>query len=218
MVEMQETANILHSATSRSLVILDEIGRGTATFDGLSLAWAVAEHLASNPRVRPKTIFATHYHELTDLADALPSVANFHVVVREWKDDIVFLRKVVPGRSDRSYGIQVARLAGLPPVVVARAREILNGLERDELSRGGRPSLSGDGIDRQKQLGLFQAPLAVDDPVHRRLREIDVDRLTPMQALTLLAELKREIDESSTSGEASASPSPSSSRLCWRSW
>ena len=143
MVEMQETANILHSATSRSLVILDEIGRGTATFDGLSLAWAVAEHLASNPRARPKTIFATHYHELTDLADALPSVANFHVVVREWKDDLVFLRKVVPGRSDRSYGIQVARLAGLPPAVVARAREILNGLERDELSRGGRPSLNG---------------------------------------------------------------------------
>ena len=129
MVEMQETANILHSATSRSLVILDEIGRGTATFDGLSLAWAVAEHLASNPRARPKTIFATHYHELTDLADALPSVVNFHVVVREWKDDIVFLRKVVAGRSDRSYGIQVARLAGLPPPVVARAREILNGLE-----------------------------------------------------------------------------------------
>ena len=194
MVEMQETANILHAATSRSLVILDEIGRGTATFDGLSLAWAVAEHLASNPRARPKTIFATHYHELTDLADALPSVANFHVVVREWKDDIVFLRKVVPGRSDRSYGIQVARLAGLPPAVVARAREILNGLERDELTRGGRPSLSGDG-SVQRQLGLFQAPEAVDDPVHRRLREVDVDHLTPMQALALIAELKRGIDE-----------------------
>ena len=115
-------------------------GRGTSTFDGLSLAWAVAEHLASGARARPKTIFATPYHELTDLADALPSVANFHVVVREWKDDIVFLRKVVPGRSDRSYGIQVARLAGLPATVVNRAREILNGLERDELSRGGRPS------------------------------------------------------------------------------
>jgi DNA mismatch repair protein MutS len=172
-------------------VILDEIGRGTATFDGLSLAWAVAEYLASNPRARPKTIFATHYHELTDLADALPSVANFHVVVREWKDDIVFLRKVVPGRSDRSYGIQVARLAGLPPVVVGRAREILNGLERDELSRGGRPSLSGAARD-QPQLGLFQAPAAGDDAVHRRLREIDVNELTPLQALTVLAELKKE--------------------------
>ena len=193
MVEMQETANILHCATSRSLVILDEIGRGTATFDGLSLAWAVAEYLASNPKARPKTIFATHYHELTDLADALPSVANFHVVVREWKEDIVFLRKVVPGRSDRSYGIQVARLAGIPATVVGRAREILNGLERDELSRGGRPSLSGEAA-RNQQLGLFQAPPAGEDPVHKRLREIDVNQLTPMQALSLLAELKHEAD------------------------
>jgi DNA mismatch repair protein MutS len=193
MVEMQETANILHSATSRSLVILDEIGRGTATFDGLSLAWAVAEHLASNGRARPKTIFATHYHELTDLADALPSVANFHVVVREWNDDIVFLRKVVAGRSDRSYGIQVARLAGLPSSVVVRAREILNGLERDELSRGGRPSLSGAG-ERRQQLGLFQAPAAEDDPLRVRLRAVDIDNLTPLQALALLAELKREAE------------------------
>ena len=193
MVEMQETANILHCATSRSLVILDEIGRGTATFDGLSIAWAVAEYLAANPRARPKTIFATHYHELTDLADALPGVANFHVVVREWKDDIVFLRKVLAGRSDRSYGIQVGRLAGLPATVVSRAREILNGLERDELSRGGRPSLSGEAADRQ-QLGLFQAPAPGEDPLHRKLREVDVNQLTPLAALTLLAELKREFD------------------------
>jgi DNA mismatch repair protein MutS len=192
MVEMQETANILHTATSRSLVILDEIGRGTATFDGLSLAWAVAEHLASNPRSRPKTIFATHYHELTDLADALPSVANYHVVVREWKDDLVLLRKVVPGRADRSYGIQVARLAGMPPPVVARAREILGGLERDELSRGGRPSLSGIPADPRQQLGLFQSASPEDDPLRRKLREIDVNQLTPLQALTLLAKLKEE--------------------------
>ena len=191
MVEMQETANILHSATARSLVILDEIGRGTATFDGLSLAWAVAEYLASNPRARPKTIFATHYHELTDLADALESVANFHVVVREWHEEIVFLRKVTPGRSDRSYGIQVARLAGLPPAVVARAREILNGLERDELTRGGRPSLSAEGV-RDRQLGLFQAPIVEENPVINRLRSLDVNHLTPMQALALLAELKQE--------------------------
>src|SRR3954469_23263958 len=195
MVEMQETANILHCASSRSLVILDEIGRGTATFDGLSLAWAVAEHLASNPRARPKTIFATHYHELTDLADAIPGVANFHVVVREWNDDLVLLRKVVPGRADRSYGIQVARLAGLPPAVVARAREILGGLERDELSRGGRPSLSGAPSTSQQQLGLFVAPSAAHDPLRLRLRAIDVDNLTPMQALTLLAELKHESGE-----------------------
>jgi len=194
MVEMQETANILHSATSRSLVILDEIGRGTSTFDGLSLAWAVAEQLASSTRARPKTIFATHYHELTDLADALPGVVNFHVVVREWKDDIVFLRKVVPGRSDRSYGIHVARLAGLPPTVVARARELLNGLERDELSRGGRPSMSGAGGATQEQMGLFQLP-AEDDAVRRRLRGLNINDITPMQALTLLAELKDEVGE-----------------------
>jgi DNA mismatch repair protein MutS len=191
MVEMQETANILHSATSRSLVILDEIGRGTATFDGLSLAWAVAEYLATNPKARPKTVFATHYHELTDLADALPGVANFHVVVREWQDEIIFLHKIVPGRSDRSYGIQVARLAGLPASVLARAREILGGLETDELTRGGRPSLSA-APPATEQLGLFGAPLAADHPVLRQLRELDVDRMTPLEALMLLAELKRE--------------------------
>ena len=194
MVEMQETANILHSATSRSLVILDEIGRGTATFDGLSLAWAVAEHLATSPTARPKTLFATHYHELTDLADALPGVANRHVVVREYKDDIIFLRKVVPGRSDRSYGIQVARLAGLPSGVVGRAREILNALERDELERGGRPSFSDRAGDPQHQLGLFETATA-DSPVLRRLRELDVDRLTPIEALTLLAELRKQAEE-----------------------
>ncbi|MGH9142475.1 MAG: DNA mismatch repair protein MutS, partial [Vicinamibacterales bacterium] len=155
MVEMQETANILHTATSRSLVVLDEIGRGTATFDGLSIAWAVAEFLATNPKIRPKTLFATHYHELTDLADATPGVVNCHVSAREWKDDIIFLRKIVPGRSDRSYGIQVARLAGLPATVIARAREILGALERDELTRGGRPSVSGTPSDPQRQLGLF---------------------------------------------------------------
>jgi DNA mismatch repair protein MutS len=175
-------------------VILDEIGRGTATFDGLSLAWAVAEYLATNPKGRPKTIFATHYHELTDLADAVPTVANFHVVVREWKDDLVLLRKVVPGRADRSYGIQVARLAGLPPPVVARAREILAGLERDELSRGGRPSLSGVSGDRQ-QPGLFETPSAADDPLRRRLRALDVNSITPLQALSMLAELKDEAGE-----------------------
>jgi DNA mismatch repair protein MutS len=113
MLEMQETARILQTATNHSLVLLDEIGRGTATFDGLSIAWAVAEELSTNPRAQPKTLFATHYHELTDLADAIPGVVNQHVVAQEWKEDIIFLRKVQPGRSDRSYGIQVARLAGL---------------------------------------------------------------------------------------------------------
>jgi DNA mismatch repair protein MutS len=191
MVEMQETANILHTATSRSLVVLDEIGRGTATFDGLSIAWAVAEHLATNPSVRPKTLFATHYHELTDLADATPGVVNYHVAAREWKDDIIFLHKIVPGRSDRSYGIQVARLAGLPRPVVERAREILSALERDELTRGGRPSVSGTPGEPQQQLGLFQAPPA-DDHFREKLAALDVDRMTPLDALNLLADLKRE--------------------------
>jgi DNA mismatch repair protein MutS len=196
MVEMQETANILHTATSRSLVVLDEIGRGTSTFDGLSIAWAVAEHLATNSRARPKTLFATHYHELTDLADALPGVVNAHVSAREWKDQIIFLRKIVSGRSDRSYGIQVARLAGLPATVVTRAQEILAGLERDEASRGGRPTLStAAGEPSTAQLGLFAAPLDTGskrgDEVLTRLETIDVDNTTPRQALELLAELKK---------------------------
>ena len=192
MVEMQETANILYAATSRSLVVLDEIGRGTSTFDGLSIAWAVAEYLASNPKARPKTLFATHYHELTDLADSLPGVVNAHVAAREWKDDIIFLRKIVPGRSDRSYGIQVARLAGLPAGVIARAREILGGLERDELSRGGRPTLSGAASDPQSpQLALFARPAEGDNELMKRLKAVDVDETTPRQALELLAELKK---------------------------
>ncbi|MGE3404708.1 MAG: DNA mismatch repair protein MutS [Vicinamibacterales bacterium] len=196
MVEMQETANILHTATSRSLVVLDEIGRGTSTFDGLSIAWAVAEYLATNNRARPKTLFATHYHELTDLPDAVPGVVNAHVAAREWHDDIIFLRKIVSGRSDRSYGIQVARLAGLPPAVVSRAREILAGLERDELSRGGRPTLSGSpGDTPTAQLGLFAAPTPGNDAVSRRLKEIDVDETTPREALQLLADLKSLAEE-----------------------
>ncbi len=198
MLEMQETAKILHLATSRSLVILDEIGRGTATFDGLSIAWAVAESLAAGSDARPKTLFATHYHELTDLADSMPGVKNYHVVAREWHDDIVFLRKVEPGRSDRSYGIQVARLAGLPHRTVQRAKDILGGLESDELSRGGRPSFSGDPLapadDDSVQLGLFQPPPASHTQVVERLQATDVDRLTPLDALRLLAELKNGLE------------------------
>ena len=193
MVEMQETANILHTASSRSLVVLDEIGRGTSTFDGLSIAWAVAEYLATNAKARPKTLFATHYHELTDLAETLPGVVNAHVAAREWKDDIIFLRKIMPGRSDRSYGIQVARLAGLPGIVITRAKEILGGLERDELSRGGRPTLSGAPGDRQTdQLALFAQPGAdADNEIMRRLKALDIDETTPRRALELLAELRK---------------------------
>jgi DNA mismatch repair protein MutS len=192
MVEMQETALILNGATSKSLVVLDEVGRGTATFDGLSIAWAVAEHLATSQRARPKTLFATHYHELTDLADGVPGVVNAHVAVQEWKDDIVFLHKIKPGRSDRSYGIHVARLAGLPAGVLTRAKEILAALERDELARGGRPAISGAAAVPQQQLGLFQT--VVDDGFRDRLRAIDVNQMTPLAALQLLADLKRDAD------------------------
>ena len=127
MVEMNETSLIVNNATDRSLVILDEIGRGTATFDGLSIAWSVAEHL--HDEVQCRTLFATHYHELCTLSDSKKSVANFNVAVREWNDDIIFLRKILPGQADKSYGIQVARLAGLPKPILDRAKEILSHLE-----------------------------------------------------------------------------------------
>ncbi|MEI6516763.1 MAG: DNA mismatch repair protein MutS [bacterium] len=142
MVEMQETANILNNATARSLVILDEIGRGTSTFDGISIAWAVAEFLHNNPKVKAKTLFATHYHELTDLALTLSGVKNFNVLVSERNDQVVFLRKIVPGAADKSYGIQVARLAGLPAEVIDRAKEILTNLEDGEFSEAGQPKLA----------------------------------------------------------------------------
>lgn len=142
LVEMQETANILHNATSRSLIVLDEIGRGTSTFDGISIAWAVAEHLHNDARVKAKTLFATHYHELADLARTLPGVKNYNVLVREKDDHIVFLRKIVRGGADKSYGIQVARLAGLPDAVIARAKEILANLEEGEFGEQGQPKIA----------------------------------------------------------------------------
>ncbi len=140
LVEMNETANILNNATPRSLIILDEIGRGTSTFDGLSIAWAVAEHLHNN--VGAKTLFATHYHELTELSVTLPRIKNFNVAVREWHDQVVFLHKILPGGTDKSYGIQVARLAGLPKEVIVRAKEVLNNLEESELSAEGKPKIA----------------------------------------------------------------------------
>ena len=197
MVEMQETAQILGGATSKSLVVLDEIGRGTATFDGLSIAWAVAEYIVTNPRSRPKTLFATHYHELTDLADAFAGVVNFHVAAREWKDDIVFLHKILAGRSDRSYGIQVARLAGLPASVIARARDILTSLEQDELTRGGKPTLSGASPTNQQQLGLFQTASPADEKLREKIRDVDINRTTPIDALRILEDLKKDVDSGS---------------------
>jgi DNA mismatch repair protein MutS len=161
---MNETANILNNATPRSLLLLDEVGRGTATFDGLSIAWSVAEYLHDQPSVAARTLFATHYHELTELALTKSRVRNMKMLVREWNDRIVFLRKVVDGAADRSYGIQVARLAGLPAAVLDRAREVLANLEREELSGDGRPKLARRknpapdetaARDGAAQLGLF---------------------------------------------------------------
>jgi DNA mismatch repair protein MutS len=158
MVEMQETANILNNATAKSLIVLDEIGRGTSTFDGISIAWAVAEYLHNTPSVKAKTLFATHYHELTDLAITLNGVKNYTVRVREHGDSIIFLRRIAPGTADKSYGIHVARLAGMPDEVVARSREILANLEENDLE-AGMPKLARRGsrksTDAPGQLMLF---------------------------------------------------------------
>jgi len=151
MVEMQETANILNNATSRSLIVLDEIGRGTSTFDGISIAWAVAEYLHNSPNVKAKTLFATHYHELTDLALTMPGIKNYNVLVHEKGEGIVFLRKIVPGAADKSYGIQVARLAGLPAEVIDRAKEILLNLEEGEFSEAGKPKLAQSRSRKSKR-------------------------------------------------------------------
>jgi DNA mismatch repair protein MutS len=189
MVEMHETAAILHAATRRSLVLLDEIGRGTATYDGVSIAWAVTEHLHEHAGAR--TIFATHYHELTQLGDLMPAVRNWNVAARELGDDIVFLHRLQPGGADRSYGIQVARLAGVPRAVIERAREILVQLEG---THGGSGALGRQGRNRpaamkgEDQLSLFRGP---ESRAAARLKALDIDHLTPVQALNVLAELKQ---------------------------
>jgi DNA mismatch repair protein MutS len=189
MVEMTETAAILHTATARSLILLDEVGRGTSTYDGLAIAWAAVEYL--HARVRAKTLFATHYFELTELAEQLSGVKNYHVSVKEAGGSVVFLRRVEPGAADRSYGIEVAKLAGLPNEVVVRAREVLAEHESSEHRLTGHltPGAS-TAPDRPTQLTIF-TPLS--QPVLDKLREVDLNRLTPLEALNLLAELKKEI-------------------------
>ena len=204
LMEMQETANILANATGRSLVILDEIGRGTSTFDGMSIAWAVCEHITR--KLRCRTLFATHYHELTQLALDHPGVANYNVAVREHEGGVVFLRKVVPGGSDRSYGIHVAELAGLPPAVIDRAKVILEELESADTGgagggAGGAGAAAGAGTPHRGrvpdeegaplQLTFFQGP---PDPVVDELRGVDVDNLTPLDAMNLLHRLKKEVE------------------------
>jgi DNA mismatch repair protein MutS len=188
MVEMTETAVILNTATPRSLIVLDEIGRGTATYDGLALAWAVVEHIHS--RTRAKTLFATHYHELTELADQLDGVRNLHVSVKEAGDRIIFLRKVEPGKADRSYGIEVARLAGLPLPVIQRAREVLQYHERSEQEVTGELTPRADG---PVQIRLFEP---VGYGLAERIRGLKVDELRPIEALQILNELQEELKRS----------------------
>jgi len=196
MIEMVETANILDNATHRSLIILDEIGRGTSTFDGVSIAWAVAEYIHDYPKLGAKTLFATHYHELTELALTKEKVKNYHFVVREWNDEVVFLRKIMEGATNRSYGIQVARLAGLPQQLLDRAREILKNLESSELDEIGMPKIArGKGRvspRRATQLNLFQAQ---EDLLRKELFTIDIENMTPIEALMKLQELKSKAEK-----------------------
>ncbi|HEX8828553.1 MAG TPA: DNA mismatch repair protein MutS, partial [Xanthobacteraceae bacterium] len=173
------------------LVLLDEVGRGTATFDGLSIAWAVVEHLQKHTRAR--TLFATHYHELTELADLLPCVKNVHVSVKETPSEIIFLRRVEPGSADKSYGIEVARLAGLPRSVIERAREVLKRHEQSEheLSETLSPDAAGEGSGSNGHQQILFTPL--DRAVLDKLRDADLDELKPLDALNLLADLKKQI-------------------------
>jgi len=197
LVEMIETANILNSATPRSLILLDEIGRGTSTFDGLSLAWSIVEHIHNDPEISAKTLFATHYHELTELENILPRVKNFNIVVKEWNDQIIFLRKIERGSADQSYGIQVARLAGVPDKVIDRAKQILHNLEEHEISPQGLSNVAKKQLTNHKnQLDIFDAIIERSDEkneILETIKNIDVNSLTPIEAINKLSELKEKL-------------------------
>jgi DNA mismatch repair protein MutS len=209
MVEMNETANILNNATDRSLIILDEIGRGTSTFDGISIAWAVAEYI--HTKLRARTLFATHYHELTELALTMDRVKNYTVAIKEWNDQIIFLRRVVEGGADKSYGIQVARLAGLPQAVIQRAKEVLANLEKAEFNELGEPvaahkigreegrkvgretAESDQNASQEPQLGLFASQAGL---LFKEISDLDLDAMTPLDAMNKLHELKKKVNGS----------------------
>jgi DNA mismatch repair protein MutS len=189
LVEMIETANILHNATPQSLVLLDEVGRGTSTFDGLSLAWAIAESLHETPAIAAKTMFATHYHELTVLSERLPRLENLQVLVREHEGRIVFLHRVVPGACDGSYGLHVARMAGVPEDVLQRAKAVLLQLEAQELQIGRKKSPASPAAVPQVQLSMFSADPSLEE-VGNLLREANPERMTPLEALLFVQKLK----------------------------
>jgi DNA mismatch repair protein MutS len=186
MVEMTETAAILNTATANSFVVLDEIGRGTSTYDGLALAWAVVEHI--HEKIRAKTLFATHYHELTDLADQLAGVRNLRVAVKESGDSILFIRKVEPGAADRSYGIEVARLAGLPLQVIERARSVL--LHHEVREHSVSDELGPGDTEQPLQIKLFEP---MDQRLADRIRALNIDELRPVEALQILHQLQQEL-------------------------
>ena len=189
MVEMNETANILNNASTHSLILLDEVGRGTSTFDGLSIAWALVEYLHEQPRVAARTLFATHYHELNELANRFPRVCNYCIQVREHKGKLIFLRKLTPGTADHSYGIDVARMAGLPAALLKRASTVLRGLEGEQLIAGHVPATD------LEQLPVFEEFEEQEpDEVHERLSAVDPNKLTPIEALLLISELKALVD------------------------
>jgi DNA mismatch repair protein MutS len=193
---MNETANILNNASRRSLLILDEIGRGTSTYDGLSIAWAVAEHILDKTKIGARTLFATHYHELIELGSTHPGAKNYNVAVREWNGQITFLRKIVEGGTDQSYGIHVAQLAGLPDLVIQRAREILETLEKED---------NGKPIANTKMPKVHELPANYSEPIQLslfgskadnlvdELNAIDIHNMTPLQALNKLQELKKKV-------------------------
>lgn len=193
MVEMLETANILNNSTEKSLIILDEIGRGTSTFDGVSIAWAVVEYI-HHKRQGAKTMFATHYHELTELTDLMEGVKNYHLAVEEWKDEIVFLYKVKEGSCDESFGIHVAKLAGMPGEVVKRSKEILNNLQKDSLLGNMRSRFSEKKGQTKKQFDFFENAV-IDNPAIDKIKKLDVNKLTPLEALEKLAELQKEAEK-----------------------
>ena len=202
MVEMNEVANILRNATSKSLLILDEIGRGTSTFDGLSIAWAVVEYISNSKLLGAKTLFATHYHELTELEGKISNVNNYCIAVKEKGDDIVFLRKIVKGGADKSYGIQVAKLAGVPDPVINRAKEIVEELVTADIT-GKVKNIAVQGSETKKktqkkldevdltQMSLFDT--VKDDDIIQELRDVDISHMTPMDALNKLYELQNKV-------------------------
>lgn len=192
LVEMHEMANILNNATPKSLILLDEVGRGTSTFDGISIAWAITEYIHENPKLRAKTIFATHYHELNELAELYPRIKNFKADVREVGDKVIFLHKIVPGYADHSYGIEVAKMAGLPKEVTERAKEILANLEQKELTPQGKvkKKISKEALMQKFQISLFELN---DDRLRQEILNLDIDNMTPLQALLKLQELRGRI-------------------------